>query len=59
MKRYRYVYTDAGFTCDVELEKKRGRAEAEEHLRTTHPEEAIEQDKVEAMLASGAKKAVV
>jgi predicted small metal-binding protein len=62
MKRYRYVCTDAGFSCDVQLEnddEEKGRAEAQEHLRTTHPEEAVEEDKVQAILAAGAKQAVV
>ena len=62
MKQYRYVCTDAGLSCDVQLEnddEQQGRAEAEEHVRTNHPEEAIEQDQVDAILAAGAKQAVV
>lgn len=62
MKRYRYVCSDSGLTCDVQLEneeEEKLRFEAEEHLRTTHPEEAVERDRVEAILAAGAKQAVV
>ena len=61
-KRYRYVCADSGLECEVQLEnddEEKGRFEAEEHLRTRHPEEAVEQDRVQAILAAGAKQAVV
>lgn len=62
MKRYRYVCSDSGMTCDVQLEnqdEEKLRFEAEEHLRTHHPIEAEHRDQVEAIFAAGSKQAGV
>lgn len=55
---YRYVCSNAGFTCEVEYvdeDEEKVRNEAREHIRKDHPQEAIEQDKADALLLAGVR----
>lgn len=57
---FTYHCKDTGFDCDEHLEneeEEKLRAEALEHLKTRHPDEALEQDKAEGLLIAGMKPA--
>lgn len=47
-----WVYPGCGYTREA-AEEERLLAEADEHLKTNHPDESIERERVRAMIRAG------
>ena len=56
---YRYTCSDAGIHCPARMEAEHEnvlRRLVEDHLRTEHPDEAVQKDKMDSLLIAGVRR---